>query len=355
MKNRFRRQIAGVVVVAVATVALVWPLAGAQNTGGGDAAGDGGLPNPACPDAGLFGAGLTSNVCWSCLLPIRIGGAGGGEGVPPGASDQSACICDDPLGVPEPGIVNGFWQPARLIELVRLPYCSPALGGVLLRRSARLMGGYRSQEQDTSDATFYNYHYYAFPLLIILDLFLEPECNADGYSDFDLLYLSELDPTWNNDTLAFFVNPEAALFANPVAQAACLADAVSATAGRPLDSLFWCAGTWGSIYPLSGHINHEASPPRDTSLLATRAVAALHRRGLAWRTMGDEALCRGYIHPVIPKTQYKLSQFYPLPEANGSHPVGQSSFLWGEWRNIPGVGEDFVHLLYRWVDCCLRF
>ena len=45
--------------------------------------------------------------------------------------------------------------------------------------------------------------------------------------------------------LAFYTNPEAAWLANPVALAACLADAAAASAGSPIDSLFWCAGTWG--------------------------------------------------------------------------------------------------------------
>ena len=311
---------------------------------------------PGCPDAQVFSAKLITDICWSCVFPIRIAGISlGGGNAPAGATRQAVCACDDPAGVPEPGLVMGFWAPARLIEVVRLPYCAPSLGGIFLRQYPRLLGGYRGTAGDTSDAIFYQYHYYAFPLLLMLDLFLEPACNADGYMDFDLLYLSELDPTWNNDELAFFVNPEAVLFANPVALAACLVDAGLATAGRPEDRLFWCAGTWGNLYPLTGTINWEGSPPRDTSLIATRAVAALHRRGLAWKTMGDEALCRGYIDPFLPKTQYKLEQFYPLAETNGNHWLGQSSFTWGEWRNIPAVGEDFVHLLWRWTDCCVRF
>jgi conjugal transfer pilus assembly protein TraU len=290
------------------------------------------------------------------VFPIRIaGGALGGGPAPDGAASQAVCACPDRNGVPEPGLAMGFWAPARLIEVVRLPYCSPTLGGIFLRPYTRLLGGWRGTAGDTSDATFYQYHYYAFPLLFMLDLLTEPECNADGYMDADLLYLSELDPTWNSDELAFFLSPETALFANPVALAACLVDAGLATAGHPQDSLFWCAGTWGTLYPLTGTITWEGSPPRDTSLLATRATAALHRRGLAWKTMGEAALCRGYIDPFLPKTQYQLEQFYPLAEANGTHWIGQSSFTWGEWRNIPAIGEDFVHVLWRWTDCCLRF
>lgn len=37
----------------------------------------------------------------------------------------------------------------------------------------------------------------------------------------------------------------ASVSANPIAVAACAADAVAATAGEPLDGMFWCAGSWG--------------------------------------------------------------------------------------------------------------
>ena len=119
--------------------------------------------------------------------------------------------------------------------------------------------------------------------------------------------------------------------------------------------MFWCAGCWGSLYPFTGNIPPNESPPRDSSLTATRAIAALHRRGLAQKTFGDAALCGGYIYPMIPKSQYKMSMLYPLAEASGTccHPLGLSTMLWGEWRNIPAVGEDFVYLLWRYTDCCL--
>ena len=94
------------------------------------------------------------------------------------------------------------------------------------------------------------------------------------------MYLSEIDPTWNNDGVAFFLNPEAALFANPIAIAACAVDCTSATVGvdTAADSMFWCAGCWGNLYPLTGNIASKGSPPRDSSLLATRATAATSSR-----------------------------------------------------------------------------
>jgi len=124
-------------------------------------------------------------------------------------------------------------------------------------------------------------------------------------------------------------------------------------------------------------------------LLSARVLAALHRRGLAHKTYGDDALCGGTIYPMVPKQQYKMSMMFPVTEAkaekqqvekkdangntvmgaNGApemvekvvpgenccHYIGESPFKWGEWRNIPGTGEDFVYLIWRYTDCCLSY
>lgn len=152
-------------------------------------------------------------------------------------------------------------------------------------------------DMDGGDGSFMHYHYYAFPLLAMLDLFIKQTCNADGYMDLDIMYMSELDPTWNNDELAFFTNPEAAAVANPIAAAACTTDAVSSTTGKPLKQLFWCAGSWGTLYPFSGNQNGGKGVIRDSSLLSARVLAALHRRSLAWKTMGSDAMCRRRYQP----------------------------------------------------------
>jgi len=275
---------------------------------------------------------------------------------PDKASDQVICVCEDGLGVPHPGLAIGLWQPARLIEVTRTPSCAPTLGGIKLPiGNRRLLGTFGQQGYDNSDEVFYNVHYYAFPLLVLLDLFFEDRCAADGYVDFDLLQLSELDPTWNSCEVAFFATPEVALFANPLALAACMVDAVRASAGEPQDELFWCAGSWGRLYPPCGRSGSYGARTRQTSLFAARTLAALHRRGQAWLTMGDEALCRATLHPILPKSQYQLSMFYPLPETERAHVIGATPFVWGEHRTAPGPGEHHVYLLWRWHDCCNTF
>ena len=310
-----------------------------------------------CPDAGLLGPALLGSICWDCVFPIRFGGAVLGDGdVPDAAADGAVCVCDDNRGVPHLGLTYGMWEPAGLFEIVRSPGCSPILGGTKIEATGDLLRGSRGGTlYDKGDRAFYHYHMWKFPLLAMLELFTPTECVRDGGVDIDLLYFSELDPTWVYGELAFFANPESAAVASPAAQAACIADAAAATAGHPIDALFWCAGSWGQLYPLAGsHLTHS-SMPRNTSLLTTRALAAMHRRGLARRTMGNEALCKARIEPFLPKSQYQFSQVYPKPEANGRHAIGAPTFDWGEWRVLPAVGEDFLHLTWRWLDCCLTF
>jgi conjugal transfer pilus assembly protein TraU len=309
-----------------------------------------------CPDADFWGEKMLTGVCWTCMFPIRLGGFSFyGNDVPDGATEKVLCECNAE-GLPDIGITGGAWLPARLVEVVRKPYCSPILGGTSFNKGVRLWGGRKEVEGDGTDKTYYNYHYWAFPLYMILQLFVQNNCNAGGIRNLDMMYMSELDPTWNIDELAFFMNPEAVVFANPLAVAACTVDCATTTVSKPMASLYWCAGCWGNLYPFTGNIASDSSPPRDTSLLTARVLASLHRKALAHKTYGDEALCSGQIYPMLPKQQYKLSTLFPIAEANGNccHWIGESSFKWGEFRTLPGVGEDYVYLLWRYTDCCLN-
>lgn len=303
-----------------------------------------------CEDAHLLGSALITNVCWDCMFPLKIAGitlAPGQRDNPPKAADKHVCACSN-NGLPEPGVPTSMWEPARLIEFPRKAGCSPTLGGADFGFDSGDVGG---DNEDSNHKSFFQYHYFSFPLFIIMQLYTPTSCE-DGYKDIDLMYFSEIDPTWNDDTLAFFTTPESALVANPIAQSACPADAVAATGGWPIDSLFWCAGSWGSIYPFSGNQNGMAGPLRETSLLATRVLASLHRKGFARRTMGNDAMCKPLIDPMIPKSQYKFTLMYPRPETSSAHVIGENVARWGLGRLIPGVADTPIYLLWRLNDCC---
>ncbi len=315
-----------------------------------------------CPDAKLFSGGLATTLCTSCILPIRIAGVPYGGlpiNVPIGAASPM-CVCPGRLfGTPTPGVTLGMWQPQHILEVVRQPYCSPILGKSLKGTATSAAsisdlagwGGYAQGGPDEPEA-FYQFHIYSFPVNQILDQMTDAVCVSHAGSDMDILYMSEIDPTWRNELLSLYETPEAILFANPIATAACAADAAQATAYQPNPFMFWCAGSWGTVYPFAGGTSERGDPPRDTSLNATRGVAMLQRRGLLLKTMGDDAVCHAYPEPLLVRNQYKMQTIFPIPEVGTDHWIGASPFVWGEWRNIPGVGEDFVYLLYNWVDCC---
>lgn len=313
-----------------------------------------------CPNNKLFGPKLFTDICWRCIFPIRvcgginINGPGSNRRAPDEATDRAICSCPDPLGVPIPGCSVGYYAHSKLIDITRQAYCAPSLGGIKLQGDTIEQFGTSASSSESREQTFYNYIYYHFPLNFLLQLAVSARCGSDGFQDFDIGYLSPLDPTWGDDEMAFFLNLEVVVFANPIAQSACVADATATAAGQqPLEKLFWCAGSWGSVYPFTGNIAYAGSPVRESSLLATRALAALHRRGLATKTVGDAAMCRNLVYPTLPKTQYKMGMFYPVAETKDDHYIGESTYRWGEWRNIPGTGEDFTYVVTRYEQCCM--
>lgn len=315
-----------------------------------------------CPDSELWGGNLFTDICWGCIFPIKICGGvtirAGEREIPDEAATSSLCSCPDPLGVPTPGCHVGYFEHTHLIDVTRAAYCSPALGGVQIQdQGVRGLGKTDMQGgKDTPRKAFYNYMYYAFPINVMLNLVVDTRCGNDGFQDFDIMYMSPLDPTWNDDEMAFFLNLEALVFSNPVMQAACLADSAKlAAGGQPIDRLLWCVGAWGNLYPFTGNIIHASSPVTASSLISARTLAAMHRRGLARKTVGPDAMCAGQIYPTIPKTQYRLGMLFPVPETDNNHYIGEPTFRWGEWRSIPATGEDYSYIVTRWTDCCITF
>jgi len=311
---------------------------------------------PGCIDAEIFGQKLLSNFCWKCLFPVQILGVPVGGGRAPLRRNKSpVCLCPGKFGYPSPGYTIGMWDPARLIEHQRVPGCSSVLNGTRLPFN-RMQQGHHGEPagEDDMGKSYQHYHYFAFPLMYMIGA-VRQCAGGDAMSDMDILYLSELDPTWNNSSLSFFTTPEAAAVANPIAALACIPDAISSTAGHPIDEMFWCAGAHGTLYPLVGHVTGSSGPVEDTSLLNARVLAALHRRGLAWKTMGSGALCGGMIWPTLPKSQYKFTLYHPIPETKRAHVIGESKLVWGMARTIPAVGEDLIYMIWRWKDCCITF
>lgn len=355
----------------------------------------------ACPKADPLQTFITK-VCWKAIFPIRLMGANwnfglseSGSSRPPEAASHALCACKSSTGgIPTLGVTLGYWQPARIIEVVRKPYCHPSLGGLDVDLSvgfgARPVGGMQPDKGRgvAKETGFYNWHIYYFPVLAIIKMFNGPACNPDGFSEFDVAASSFIYPNWYDTTFQAFVQPEVLLFANPIGYAGTAMDcAYTAANWKPLDSVFWGAGCWGMNLPWIGSLGSNPGMVGGTSLIAARAMALTARLGLSRRTMGNDAYCKAQPMPIMKKSQYKLQMLFPRSEATASnpqpvslspgnasqvpqtdptsltnvftgsctHPIGAPVVRWGAWRHIPAVGEDAIYLEWKWTDCCIGF
>lgn len=192
-----------------------------------------------------------------------------------------------------------------------------------------------------------------YPVIYWLELLTDFACLERA--SFDVAYLTELDPLWNDEETGFILNPEAVLFGNPVAQGACAADCGLASVGFPNDALFWCGGCQGSLYPFSGTISAHVGGVQASLLAMQRMMAKLHRELLLHGYMGSAGQCTKYPMPIIKKTQYKTQMVYPIPsnQRGGCHPLGRSETLWASGKEFPYQGEDFGYLIWRKRNCCV--
>ncbi len=298
-----------------------------------------------------------TDICWKCMFPLRIAGAEIGKGSVPDPKSLSVkkplCFCKrPPLPVPVPGIPVSFWEPARLIDVTRTPFCMVNMGGVSLgSMGVKGRGDINQDDSDLHKSSFYQVHWYVYPILYWLEVLMDVLC-IEAVS-FDLAYLTELDPFWSDDEKSAILNPEGILFGNTIAQSACLADAFTSTVATPIDALFWCAGSWGSIYPFGGTVGDHTGGIQASSLLATRFMAKLHRELLLWGYIGVKGLCGKYPMPIIRKSQYRLQVTYPLPQTDSCQPLGKNPFFFQAGREYPYKGSDFGYLVFRRRDCCL--
>lgn len=314
------------------------------------------LQGDECPNANILSSSLLTDICWDCMFPIKIAGFievgnSSGNDIPSEAYDDPLCYCTKKLDLPQIGYSLGFWQPARLVELVRTPGCLMSLNGTKAELGSSSKYGTTSETDGSlSSLAFWHYHYFSFPVLEILQLFDSSICPGAEHSAFDVLYISEIDPTWNYPELSALAFPETKVFANEISVTSCAGDAILHHGAGSSDNFFWCAGTWGTIYPVSGWVNGVGSTARMTSLLATRALSASHRRGFETKTIGKDALCRAKTSLRFVPSQYRFSMLWPMAQG-GKNRIGRSTFFWGEASNA----SDAVYLVWRWRDCCSKY
>lgn len=365
-----------------------------------------------CPSSNIIGKALITDVCWEGIFPMFIGNAsviGQSKNAPPDRSNDWVCACGGSLSegqLPQVGARLGFFMPKYLLTVTKKPYCFPELNGTELASQLGLVSRFNVGNEDMSQGegdsitnqSSYSWHLAALPLMNILELLDVKSCVRDGYINFDMLWISETLPHWYDPELAYYIAPESMLFSNPLALAGIVTDCVASSFSHPIDKIFFAAGCWGNMYPLTAHVGANPDKVASKSLIAARALFFLARIGVLERTMGDDAVCKPKKMPILKKTQYRMQQLWPMSESESmdvtcqneqacdattvdttlgpekfganvnsnnieqikmnslnetcTHPIGESTFSWGIWRGAKQ--EDHAsYLIYQWNDCCL--
>jgi conjugal transfer pilus assembly protein TraU len=306
-----------------------------------------------------------SDVCWDCMFPIAIGRAAVSFGQEDNDSNQASPLCVCPkASFPwvRLGLALGYWEPAYTTEFVRTPFCFPTLGGFYMSGSQRAVWGARDgrgENDQIARTSIYQAHNYETPLLSLLGIVTTQYCTQD--SGYDLAYMTEYDPTWDDDESALLLAPESVLFANILAVAACTVDCVRASTGFGIREMFWCGGCNGHMYPMNGKGQVHQGGVQATALLTQRFMAKMHRQFIAWQTWGQMAVCFPHFAPLMDKQGYKTQIIYPRAMTAGTdgtgprrccQPFGRTTQLYGSAREFPIRGEDFAFLVWRKRNCC---
>lgn len=305
---------------------------------------------------------LITDICWDCIFPLRLGGGlidmgVAGEDYDTGASKSPICLCVNNLTA---GTPVSMWEPRYMLDVTNVPGCMPLLGGVDIDPpyNANEYGGeYATNKQvkGNSRAAFMHANLYINPVMTALGILRNDPCLDDR--SFDTPYISWADPTWNDDELSMILTPYAYPFASVFEVASEMPDAIAATVGFPLESLFWVAGSWGPIYPLVGEVAVSKSPEQVAHLLLTRVFAKLHAAGTQASTAGDDALkscgAMGVPQLIMDKRQYKTNRVFPFPD-NLCTPIGRP-LQFQEIGAARPQDKDYGYFVFQRKDCCAPY
>lgn len=301
-----------------------------------------------------------SDLDWNYIFPITVFGVEMTNGLNQNPALMRmmppVCLCPSvlTLGFPTPGIGMTWWEPTYMVETENRPGCLSSLGGIQVLQNYSMLGSEKSSGEglEKRQANRMQVHWMTYPVFQVMDMFTQVTCKNP--SGIDMVYMTEIDPLWQSDTWSAIFTPEAAIFANPIANAACAVDAVASTLGQTLDPLFWCAGAWGNTYPLAGNTSHSGRDFAENNLITAKFIARFSRMGLLFQTIGPTAICFSHPNPIVVKSQYRFNQTAPIPRRGKAVVFGDSADL-----QVPPIAnmptrEYTNNMIWQGKQCCNR-
>ncbi|MDI3258410.1 MAG: TraU family protein [Sinobacteraceae bacterium] len=297
-----------------------------------------------------------SNDFW----PIVIAGVSTGQDQPPTVYEPTICECPSRLfGEPLPGIGITYWEGKFIYEVTRKPGVLMTMGGqnILGSTYAKQTGGAKgiTAGAGSPSGTRSQVHAYNYPVMEVVGDMFDDMCMNDN-DGFNLDALTEIDPTWQNDTWALITSPETSLFADAILHLACAVEALVSAFTYPLDPVFWCSGSWGSVYPFSGNTNAHNGNQQGNASLLSKFIARQFRFGMMYMTAGPGAQCSPTMSPIWLKSQFRVDPIFPQAKRGPSIYIGQTEVRWGYFppANYP-QHESSAYLVWNAKQCCMRF
>lgn len=319
-----------------------------------------------------------TDVDWYAMFPIKLGGVAlvnsRGVHTPPDSVGNPICVCNSQTGGKGSvgiGLKISMWEPFYIIEIVKDPWCSPTLG-IQLDHTQTAQHGDQMNMSNGADVFFAEAHGVSFPVFAIMNIFIDLPClavndptNSGGQTGLastigkvgglalNFPYPTEVMPFWNSSTAGFLSHPSSLLFANPITQLACIADSIASNIATPLDGLFWCEGSWGTVYPENGHTTKDAYLDSVTGLVG-RALATIANAFL----LNDRGVdyCYSQLLPIWVKSHYRVQEFRPVVSSK-ILTIGESSMLWGTLQSPTVTAgsnspDNFAFVITRYDKCC---
>jgi conjugal transfer pilus assembly protein TraU len=311
----------------------------------------------------------------------RLFGGSSAEDFSTNADNSPICGCLNALKV---GVPVGFWEPSYIVDVHTTPGCLPTLGGMTIPMPwVDMQLGTIHNTGHRSQKVFRNSAYYVSPVMYLLEAVIDDSC-ADR-SPFDVGWTSEFDPTWADDELALIKMPVGFAFGSLPAIMAAIPDSVAAQFGFPINSIFWQAGSWGPVYPMTGNVAQYKSFDQVGRLITTRMLAQAHGMremsnlfkkggGRSYACEPGEPGCSGATTKaamcagspmdmpeqlIMKKRQYKVQRIFPvpftqkLPIGGCCSPIGRDTMLSEAGTQMPAPGyKDFGYAIFRKRDCC---
>ncbi len=132
---------------------------------------------PAAADGSCHGKFMNpvTDICWSCMFPLTLGSAALLQNGQPDIGNPASpvCYCSNP---PRIGVAIGFWEPVRLVDVTRTPFCMVGLGGLTLDPGLEVPRGAQAGHDSQTRNSFYQVHWYANPILSWMEVLLDFPC-----------------------------------------------------------------------------------------------------------------------------------------------------------------------------------